>query len=275
MTMVVAMTLVTAALAAAEEAAQGAKALFGAGNEEIFYPRDRGGSQAMDPSSRVTDEHLTSFYQPPEAPGVAYSLEILRRGESNIIAIEDPRRAELRTGDRIRLRLVPNFTGFAYVLEAKDGDPSLIYPVNYGSQENMIKVGRESYVPASGWLKLVDPAGPFHMRVLFKPGVSDYPLNQPAPHPAIARVSLTEAIHREWQSRAGQKGMIFEADRSYLGTEPRPIDSGAIIDRDNYTTNYVVVDRQQKQEATTPGMSTQAPVDDTIAIEILIRHVAR
>lgn len=260
------------------EKPSGAKALFGEGNEEIFFPRqgEGGGSAEMDPEKQVTEEMLTSFYKKPEFSGIAYSLEVIRAGEKHITTVDDPRRWEFRTGDRMRLRLVPNFTGFAYVLEAKGSDASLVYPVRYGTEENMVKAGRECYVPVTGWLRLVDPAVPFTMRVLFKPGAADYPLNQPTPNAAVARVGLTEAIHREWQTLAGQKGMMFESDRSYVeaggpaSAGAAPTQGDTVVDETSYTTNYVVVDQRHRQSGAGGGMGEPA-----IAIEVPIRHVGR
>jgi len=254
---------------------KGAKSLFGQASDTAFLPREQGGaagSANMNPTSRVSDNMLASgIHKQPDFPGIAYSLEVIRRGESNITAVEDPHGYEFKTGDRVRMRLVPNFTGFAYVLEAKGDHTSLVYPASFGTTENMITAGRECYVPVQGWLRLVDPAEPFTMRVLFKPGAVDYPLNQPAPNPAVARVSLAEAVHREWRAMAGQKGMIFEADNSYVGVEPQPQavaqpQAGQAIDRSSYTTNYVVLDRSRLD-----------PTQDqaAIAIEVPIRHLPR
>lgn len=297
------------------EIPKGAKALFGQGNEEIFYPRQGGGSsgsQDMNPSSGVDDNVLTSFYKKPDFPGIAYSLEVIRRGESHITTVADPRQYEFRTGDRVRLRLVPNFTGHTYVLEAKGAQASLVYPASFGTAENVITAGRESYVPAEGWLKLVDPAEPFTMRVLFKPGQVDYRLNQPNQNPAVTRVSLTEAVNREWRTTVGQKGMVFESDRSYVGAGGPIGAAGAdagmgsapaaksgepyLLDESSYTTNYVVVNRRveetsQVQQAA-GGQRAHAPAGggttylagapayddqegDAIAIEVPIRHVRR
>ena len=203
----------------------GAKSLFGQASDTAFLPREHGGtagSARMDPTSRVDDNMLASgIHKQPDFPGIAYSLEVIRKGEGSITTVEDPRRYEFRTGDRVRMRLVPNFTGHAYVLEAKGSNASLVYPASFGTSENMITAGRECYVPVQGWLRLVDPAEPFTMRVLFKPGGVDYQLNQPTPNPAVARVSLTEAVHREWRMRSGQKGLVFEADNSYVESAPQ------------------------------------------------------
>ena len=145
------LALVTIQTAVAEEPnpAKGARALFGQGNEEIFFPRQSGaGSTAnMDPTNQVNEEMLTSFYKKPDFPGLAYSLELIRAGESTVRTVEDARTHEFHTGDRMRIRLVPNFTGYAYVMEAKSGSSKLVYPANFGTAENQVTAGRETYVP--------------------------------------------------------------------------------------------------------------------------------
>ncbi len=254
--------------ALAGEVPKGAKALFGEGMEEIFYPPEEDSRHAtdMNPSANVAEDQLTGFYKTPAFPGVAYSMEMIRRGEQSIVTVEDPRRYEFKTGDRLRLRLVPNFSGFAYVMENKAGDTNLVYPVNYGSKENLVTAGRECYVPTNGWLKLVDPAEPFTMRVLFNPGSNDYPLNRPESHPAVTRVALTNALAHEWEVTAGRKGFIFEADRSYVDVQPAlavlSADPAPAVDREDYTTTYVVLSEEEREQS-------------AIAIEVPIQHVRR
>lgn len=259
---------------------KGAKALFGAGMQETFLPRQEGpgGTRQMNPSANVTEAQLTGFYKTPEFPGMAYSVEVIRAGENNVISISDPRTYEFATGDRIRIRLVPNYTGHAYVLEAKSGNDQLVYPVSFGSDENLVTAGRECYVPASGWLRLTDPPAPFVMKVLFKPGRGDYGLNAPAPNPAAARVAITEAVSREWQTQYGSKGIVFESDRSYInvpaaggapGAAPQPAggDYGsapmavpAVLQRADYTTNYVAFNDAEAARAN-PAIAIEVPVN--------------
>jgi hypothetical protein len=284
--LVMALGVVHGAVAQESQPPKGAKALFGQGNEEVFYPRQQGGSSAgMDPTNHVSEETLTAFYQKPEFPGIAYSLEVIRAGETTVRTVEDVRKYEFRTGDRIRIRLVPNFTGFAYVMEAKQDNSQLIYPANFGTTENKVHAGRETYVPTTGWLRLTDPAGPFTMRVLFKPGEADYPINKPTPNPAAARVAMAEAVDREWQVMRGSKGFVFESDNSYVNaavSAPQPASAKVpqgtttasrteqqAVDHGNYTTNYVVVDPDRWQSA---DPATDKPA---IAIEVPIRHVGR
>lgn len=287
-----ALGVVQAAVAEESQPPKGAKALFGEGNEEVFFPRQQGGggSAEMNPTSQVTETMLTSFYKKPEFPGIAYSMEVIRAGEAMVKTVEDPRSYEFRTGDRVRIRLVPNFTGHAYVMEAKQGSSKLIYPASFGTTENQVIAGRETYVPTAGWLRLSDPPGPFTMKVLFKPGAADYRLNQPTPNPAAARVALAEAVDREWQLMKGSKGIVFEADNSYVNSAPgqqgvAPQGAGAqtagagpapgaqkvvpAVDRTNYTTNYAVVDPGRWQP-TDPSIK-----EPSIAIEVPIRHVPR
>lgn len=251
---------------------KGAKALFGEGMSERFLPREaQGGSAAMNATNQVTEAQLTSFYKPPEFPGVAYSLEVLQPGDTNVRTVEDPYRWEFRSGDRIRLRIVPNFAGYAYVLQAKDQD-NLVYPASFGSQENFVRAGQECYVPVTGWLRLVDPAEPFTMKVLFRPGTVDYPLNRPEPNPAVARVALQSAVSREWTLQRGSKGMVYESDRSYVDVPATPgaapsaapsVAGGGTIDRATYNTTYAV--RTSRDEG----------AGDAIALEIPIRQVGR
>lgn len=285
-----AVVALSAGLAAADGAApnpdkppRGAKALFGNGMRESFLPREEGGgARQMNSSANVTEEMLTGFYKTPEFPGMAYSVEVIRGGETNVISVQNPRTYEFATGDRIRIRLIPNYTGHAYVMQAKgEGSDELVYPVAYGTRENMVVAGRECYVPTSGWLRLTDPPRPFKMKVLFKPG-ADYPLNQPAPNPAVARVAIAEAVSREWRTQFGAKGIVFEADQSYVNTPAAPAGAApaaappavapvavsmpasmpTLDERPDYTTNYVAW-----------SDAAAARQNPAIAIEIAINQV--
>lgn len=274
-----------------EKPAKGAKALFGTGMRESFMPREEGGtSRQMNASANVTEQMLTSFYKTPEFPGMAYSLEVIRRGETNVITVGNPQTYEFMTGDRVRIRLIPNYTGHAYVMESKGGSEQLVYPASFGTAENMVVAGRECYVPTSGWLALTDPPGRFTMKVLFKPG-QDYQMNQAVPNPAAARVALNDAVAREWRAQFGSKGIVYEADQSYINVPPaqggsapgqapmpaaQPMPPGApqpmpvampmptMESRPDYTTNYVAF-----QDA------AAARNNPAIAIEVPINHVGR
>jgi hypothetical protein len=278
-----------------DKPARGAKALFGTGMRESFMPREEGGtSRQMNASANVTEQMLTSFYKAPEFPGMAYSIEVIRRGEANVITVGNPQTYEFMTGDRIRIRLIPNYTGHAYVMESKGGAEQLVYPVAFGTPENMVVAGRECYVPTSGWLALTDPPGRFTMKVLFKPG-QDYQMNQAVPNPAAARVAISDAVAREWRSQFGSKGIVYEADQSYINVPPLPAGAGAapgqapmpaaqpqapaggapqpmpvsmpmptMEARQDYTTNYVAF-----QDA------AAARSNPAIAIEVPINHVGR
>jgi hypothetical protein len=283
------------AAATPDKPAKGAKALFGTGLRESFMPREEGGTaRQMNASANVSEQMLTSFYKTPEFPGMAYSLEVIRRGEANAITVQNPQTYEFMTGDRVRIRLIPNYTGHAYVMEAKGGSEQLVYPAAFGTAENMVVAGRECYVPTAGWLALTDPPGRFTMKVLFKPG-QDYQMNQAVPNPAAARVALNDAVAREWRAQYGSKGIVYEADQSYInvapgggggtapgqapmpaaqpqmppaGGAPQPMQVAMPMPtmeaRPDYTTNYVAF-----QDA---GAARNNPA---IAIEVPINHVGR
>jgi hypothetical protein len=240
--------------------AKGAKALFGESRGEIFFPREAGGSEvAMEPTNRVGEETLTDLYKTPEFPGIAYSIEVLRRGENSIVTVDDPQSFDFKTGDRLRLRLVPNFSGFAYVREVEGEHIEMVYPSHpsyTGDREHYIEAGRDCFVPTSGWLKLVDPAVPFSMRVLFKTARPESESVQLAEGAG----SLSETVNREWVAVSGHKGIVFERDRSYVDTGSVPGQGlTPAIHRESYTTSYAVqVEEQDRQPM--------------IAIEVPIQH---
>lgn len=252
---------------------KGAKALFGEGMSERFLPREaQGGSAAMNATNQVTEAQLTSFYKPPEFPGVAYSLEVLQPGDTNVRTVEDPYRWEFRSGDRIRLRIVPNFAGYAYVLQAKDQD-NLVYPA-------LVRLTGELRPRRPGVLRAGDRmAAPgrsrraVHHEGALPPRHGRLSAESPGAQPRRGAGGAAVGGQPRVDAAAWLEGDgLNESDRSYVDVPATPgaapsaapsVAGGGTIDRASYNTTYAV--RTSRDEG----------AGDAIALEIPIRQVGR
>lgn len=89
-------------------------------------------------------------------------LTVERRedGSRSVWKAVDPKLV-FETGDRVRFRFTPGFTGYLYVMnQSTSGNYEVLFPREDTGSANRIDAGREYIVPATqGWFKIAGPAG--------------------------------------------------------------------------------------------------------------------
>ncbi len=82
--------------------------------------------------------------------GVKYWIELKRNGR--VYTVDNLN--IFRSGDRIRLHLLPNTNGFAYIIQLKgsSGRQSVLFPPSGKTVSNKILAGKSCILPSSGYL---------------------------------------------------------------------------------------------------------------------------
>lgn len=100
--------------------------------------------------------------------GVQYWLELQRNGKKTKVT----NRSTFLDGDKLRIHVKPNFSGFAYVLllQGSGGEQSVLFPAT-GLGANKVVAGREIVLPTSApgkdaWMKFDENPGTEIVRVL-------------------------------------------------------------------------------------------------------------
>jgi hypothetical protein len=109
------------------------------------------------------------YYEQMDSPkealntGMKYWIE-LRRGNSTTIV---DNRTKFKSGDQIRVRIVPNVSGYAYVVMMKgtSGNQSVLFP-NNTVPNNRVVAGKQYSLPSAGFLKFDNNPGTETLRVL-------------------------------------------------------------------------------------------------------------
>ena len=99
--------------------------------------------------------------------GIAYWLELSRAGKATHVT----NKKTFHNGDKIRLHMKPNFTGYAYILmlEASQGDHYVLFPTKK-FPSNQITAGKDIALPvgngAAAWMKFDKNPGDEVIRVI-------------------------------------------------------------------------------------------------------------
>jgi len=107
--------------------------------------------------------------------GLVYSIERHRPGHRPVLVDNG---TTFASGDRIKLHLKTNFTGYAYIYmtHGSSGNRALLYPPS--GEDNFIQKGKEYVIPSTGFLTFDDTPGTEKLKLMLSkrkmPGKPDF-----------------------------------------------------------------------------------------------------
>lgn len=103
--------------------------------------------------------------------GVAYWIELFRDGKS----YRCNNKTAFRSGDAIRVHIIPNVDGYAYILlkSGSRGEKAVLFPSNQSGTDNYLVRGRDYALPTSAKLKFDNDPGTETLSLVFSRGQLD------------------------------------------------------------------------------------------------------
>ena len=231
--------------------AQSAKALFydpgtGSTNPSVSFDTDaqQTGTQAPADSSTSALPASAAGMQ----PGVRYWIELVYPGDSEMHRVNADR--IFRSGERIRIHYTPNYSGHLFVMQkGSSGQTSLLFPSQFGTNQNLLRAGQDHAVPAQGWFRFDDTAGSEQLQVVFFPGAGagDPALLKNVLNPSVTRVAMQNELTRlvTYYTGSGSKDLIAEMDNGFFNANPT-------IDAAPMNAAYPQLGQQVSQETSLP-----------------------
>jgi hypothetical protein len=229
--------------------AQSAKALFydpgtGSTNPSVSFDTDAQQTGTQTSTSSSASGLPASGLQ----PGVRYWIELVYPDDAEMHRVNADR--VFRSGERIRIHYTPNYDGYLFVMQkGSSGQTSLLFPSQFGTNQNLLRAGQDHAVPAQGWFRFDTTPGLEQLQVVFfpGPGYGDPDLLKNVLNPSVTRVTLENELLRlvTYYTGSGSKDLIAEMDNSFFSANPT-VDAAPINEQ------YPQIGQQVSQETALP-----------------------